>query len=133
FGGLGRRGFGVRGGFIGRIRVIRRGFQRWGFDIGVQWSVLDLFRIQDVCHNCQLRDSWVGGPVKPPCNVRRKATRNAAPSERLHFPRRHSLDSEPACEDSGIGALSLPGLRGFSKRRPGVWPVEWPGTTVSMG
>ena len=64
FGGCGPScASGLVGGFGGRIRVLRRGIKRWGFEFGVQRIVLDLFRIQDVCHNCQLRDSWVGGPV----------------------------------------------------------------------
>ena len=44
------------------------------------------------------------------------------------------IDSRLLCEDSGIEAHSVPGPRGVSEGRRGVWPVEWPGTTsVSEG
>ncbi len=56
YGGFSGVSLRVMGDFDGRIGVIRRGFQRWGFQFGVQRIALDLFRIKDVCHNCQLRD-----------------------------------------------------------------------------
>ena len=45
FGVVGGSGFRIVVGIDGRISVIRRGFQRRGFQFGVQRIVLDLFRI----------------------------------------------------------------------------------------
>ncbi len=58
------RGFGVGGGFSRRLGVLRRGFQRWGFQFGVQRGALGLFRIEDVCHR-QLRDCGGGSRIPP--------------------------------------------------------------------
>src|SRR6185437_15757043 len=115
-----------------RIVVIRRGFQRRSFGFGVQWSVLDLFRIQDVCHNCQLRDSWVGGPE---FRLAQSGDRSphARPESELCtlFGVTLWIQSRPA-KIRGSKSSASGSAPKSSRRRHGVWPVEWPGTTVSM-
>ena len=49
-------GLGVGRGFVRRLLKLRRRFEGWGFQFGVQGYALG-FGIEDVCHCCELRDS----------------------------------------------------------------------------
>src|SRR5271165_6049504 len=96
-----RMGFRVVGDFDRLISVIRRGFQRWGFQFGVQRVALDLFRIKDVCHNCQLRDFGRRSRI-PPYRLQDGWSNRTRPASTLQISSPLAFRFRADREDSGI-------------------------------